>query len=79
MYLREADILRFLPEALAADVETVFPDQSGLVGANAARYSTVSRAFSMDVAKAKGENGHRLEEWRNERAQAGNQGLMGKR
>lgn len=36
-YLRKADILRFLPEALAADVEAIFPDQSSLVGADTAK------------------------------------------
>lgn len=37
MYLCEADILRFLPEALATDVEAIFPDQPSLVGADTAR------------------------------------------
>lgn len=36
MYLREADILRFLPEALSANVEAIFSDQSSLVGADTA-------------------------------------------
>ena len=35
-YLDEPDILALLPETLAADVETVFADQTGFVGADAA-------------------------------------------
>ena len=35
-YLDESDILRSLTEALTADVEAVFPDQAGGVGAHAA-------------------------------------------
>ena len=52
-YLGEADILRFLPEALTADVEAVFPDQSGLVGADAAerrRNVWLAVAFSSSEA-----------------------------
>lgn len=35
-YLDEANIKRLLTEALTADVKPVFPDQTGLVGADAA-------------------------------------------
>lgn len=35
-YLDEANIKRLLTEALTADVQPVFPDQTGLVSADAA-------------------------------------------
>lgn len=35
-HLREPNILALLPEALAADIEAVFPDQTRFVGAYAA-------------------------------------------
>lgn len=35
-YLDEPDILALFPEALTADVEAIFADQTGLVGANTA-------------------------------------------
>lgn len=34
-YLNEADVLALLSEALTADVQAVFPDETGLVGADA--------------------------------------------
>jgi hypothetical protein len=37
-YLNKSDILALLPEALTADVEAVFPDDTGLVGADATIY-----------------------------------------
>jgi hypothetical protein len=36
LYLDEADILALLTEALSADVEAVFSDQAGFVGADTA-------------------------------------------
>lgn len=36
VYLDESNILALLPEALSADIETVFPDQTGFVGADSA-------------------------------------------
>lgn len=66
-YLGEADVLRFLPEALAANVEAIFPDQSSLVGADTAkRRAKFSSAFSRDVAKAKVDIGCGVEERREE-------------
>lgn len=35
-YLDEANVKRLLTEALTADVQPVFPNQTGLVGADAA-------------------------------------------
>lgn len=34
-YLGEPDILALLPETLTADIETVFANETGFVGANA--------------------------------------------
>lgn len=34
-YLREPDILTLLPEALSANIEAVFSDETGFVGADA--------------------------------------------
>lgn len=36
VYLDKSNILALLPEALSADIETVFSDQTGFVGADAA-------------------------------------------
>lgn len=35
-HLRKSDILTLFPEALTADVEAVFADETGFVGADAA-------------------------------------------
>ena len=51
LYLDEADVGGLLTEALTADVEAVFADQTGLVGADAAVRSIVSygRSFLLQI------------------------------
>ena len=44
-YLDEANVGALLTEALAADVEAVLADETGLVGADTAVRSSVSQVF----------------------------------
>lgn len=50
VYLREPNILALLPKALTADIEAVFSDEAGFVGADAASVS-ISRVLLRGKAR----------------------------